>query len=184
MGRVSQNRINSCSLFFWNNLIVRYQHPKFGIQVSAGVEGEKQIGLCRIVTERCAGISGCLVVLCPQCPVQWVQWRLRVFIWLIVFGSRTCLLSEKARCWGRDQVWVFWVRKEVIIIKTIWISYLALQTVFVVSNRTGYCCASRNAFHLEMLFMIPMVCAFSLFQTQGPSLKLVRSSKWKIHFSV
>lgn len=95
----------------------------------------------------------------------------------MVFWSHTCLLSKKGGCRGTDQAWVFWVRKEVIIIKTVWISQLSPQTVFVVSNHAGSCCASRNAFNFEMLFMIPTVCAFSLFQAQGPSLKLVKQSR-------
>lgn len=114
-------------------------------------------------------------------PVQWVWWRLRVFIWLMVSWSHMSALW-KSQC--QDQAWVFWARKELIIIKTVWISQPAPQTVLVGSNHTSYCCASRNAFQFEMMFTIPTACAFSLFQAQGPSLKLVRSSEWKILFRV
>lgn len=38
-------------------------------------------------------------------------------LWLQV-----CLLFEEGGCGGTDQVWVFWVREEVMIMEPLWIS--------------------------------------------------------------
>lgn len=71
-------------------------------------------------------------------------------------------------------------RKELIIIKTGFSSWLYRQSLLFLTM-------SVIAVHLEMPptsrrhpHAIPTACAFSLFQAQGPPLKLVRSSKWKI----